>query len=167
MKAFKKLFSIVLAVAMILSMSVTAFAGTGKITILNPGDSETYTAYKIFDAEIVNVPTPTPDPEVTSDPNAEPTTTPEPEKMVKYTIDAGSDWLDVVYDTDNKTSRIAGLTFTEIKENDAVTGYTVTMGPGFTAENLASVLKDGIPENASTITFSAGSTAFLMTATIW
>ena len=46
----KKFFAIVLAVAMVLSMSVMAFAANnGKITVTNATDGQSYTAYRIFD----------------------------------------------------------------------------------------------------------------------
>ena len=50
MKTMKKLFAVALALAMTLALAVTAFAAdTGSITISNPQDGKTYTAYKIFD----------------------------------------------------------------------------------------------------------------------
>lgn len=49
MKTMKKLSAVVLALVMTLALAVTAFAATGSITISNPQDGKTYTAYKIFD----------------------------------------------------------------------------------------------------------------------
>lgn len=49
MKTMRKLFTVVLALAMTLALAVSAFADTGSITISNPQDGKTYTAYKIFD----------------------------------------------------------------------------------------------------------------------
>lgn len=49
MKTMKKLSAVVLALVMTLALAVTAFADTGSITISNPQDGKTYTAYKIFD----------------------------------------------------------------------------------------------------------------------
>ena len=49
MKTMRKLFTVLLALAMTLALAVTAFADTGSITISNPQDGKTYTAYKIFD----------------------------------------------------------------------------------------------------------------------
>lgn len=48
----KKIFSCMLVVALVLSMTVTAFAqeGTGSITITNATLGETYSVYKLFDA---------------------------------------------------------------------------------------------------------------------
>lgn len=47
----KKLFTVLLALAMTLALAVPAFAAdtTGSITITNPQGNHTYTAYKIFD----------------------------------------------------------------------------------------------------------------------
>ncbi len=49
MKTMRKLFTVLLAVAMTLALAVTAFAETGSITITNPQEGKDYTAYKIFD----------------------------------------------------------------------------------------------------------------------
>lgn len=51
MKTIRKLFTVLLALAMTLALAVPAFAAdtTGSITITNPQGDRTYTAYKIFD----------------------------------------------------------------------------------------------------------------------
>ena len=51
MKTMRKLFRVLLALAMTLALAVPAFAAetTGSITITNPQGDHTYTAYKIFD----------------------------------------------------------------------------------------------------------------------
>lgn len=51
MKTMRKLFTVLLALAMTLTLAVSAFAAgtTGSITITNPQGDNTYTAYKIFD----------------------------------------------------------------------------------------------------------------------
>lgn len=50
MKTMRKLFTVLLALAMTLALAVSAFAAdTGSITITNPQGDHTYTAYKIFD----------------------------------------------------------------------------------------------------------------------
>ena len=50
MKTMRKLFTVLLALAMTLALAVPAFAAdTGSITITNPQGDHTYTAYKIFD----------------------------------------------------------------------------------------------------------------------
>lgn len=51
MKQVRKLLGLLLALVMVFSLAVTAFAvnETGTITVDNPKEGETYTAYKIFD----------------------------------------------------------------------------------------------------------------------
>lgn len=51
MKTMRKLFTVLLALALTLALAVPAFAAdtTGSITITNPQGNHTYTAYKIFD----------------------------------------------------------------------------------------------------------------------
>lgn len=51
MKTMRKLFTVLLALAMTLALAVPAFAAdtTGSITITNPQGDRTYTTYKIFD----------------------------------------------------------------------------------------------------------------------
>lgn len=50
MKQTKKLFSIVLAIALVFAMAIPAFAaGDGKITITNAVEDHVYTAYKMLD----------------------------------------------------------------------------------------------------------------------
>lgn len=51
MKTMRKLFTVLLALAMTLALAVPAFAAdtTSSITITNPQGDRTYTAYKIFD----------------------------------------------------------------------------------------------------------------------
>ena len=63
MKKVKKFVSLILAAVMVMAMSVVAFAddgtqGTttakGTITVENPKEGESYTAYKIFDVTYSN-----------------------------------------------------------------------------------------------------------------
>lgn len=131
MKTAKKILSTLLVAVMILALSVTAFADTGKITVADAGDSN-YRAYKIFDAEVDD-----------TDPD---------EPKVVYTIAADSPWLEVVRNDDG-TSNIAGLTFGDTAP------YTVTWGPGFSAADFAETLKTNIPDTATPIAFTDGSTA--------
>lgn len=51
MKAYKKVFALLLALVMTMALAVTAFAvdEKGSITVKNPKDGIAYTAYKIFD----------------------------------------------------------------------------------------------------------------------
>ena len=50
MKTVARIASLLLALVMVFGLSVTAFAaGPGTITVDNPLEGQTYTAYKIFD----------------------------------------------------------------------------------------------------------------------
>ena len=52
MKHARKLASLLLALVMVFALATTAFAAetvTGTITVENPVEDQTYTAYKIFD----------------------------------------------------------------------------------------------------------------------
>lgn len=50
MKTMKKLTCVMVALVLMLALCVTAFAaGSGSITVDNPKEGVTYTAYKIFD----------------------------------------------------------------------------------------------------------------------
>ena len=94
MKSVKRISSLLLALLMILTMSVTTFAagttgteGTtekGTITIDNPVKDRTYTAYKIFDVVY----------------NGDKT-------AYSYTIDSGSAWFSTV-------QSYAGLKLTQV-----------------------------------------------------
>ena len=83
----KKLISILMALAIVLSLSVTAFAAenTGSITITNATIDQTYTVYKIFDASIKL--------------NADGTTA----EAVSYTIATDSQFFAVLFGADGKT----------------------------------------------------------------
>ncbi len=51
MKTTKKTLAVLLTLAMVFALGLTAFAAaTGSITVANPVNEKTYTAYKIFDA---------------------------------------------------------------------------------------------------------------------
>ena len=75
----KKFLSILMALTLVLSFSVTAFAAedTGSITITNATLGEDYHAYKIFDATFV-----------------------EGSNTVSYTIDRNSPFYPVFFDAD-------------------------------------------------------------------
>ncbi len=73
-KKIKKIASILLALVMVLGLSTTVFAaGEGSITIDNPREGATYTAYKIFDVSYT-----------------------EDKSSYAYTISKDSEWFGVV-----------------------------------------------------------------------
>ena len=125
MKTAKKLFASLLAVVMALALAVPAFAVgdgnegggettiKGSITITNPIDGVTYTAYKIFDVTY----------------NTD-------KAAYAYTISGQSQWFNVVYDS-TSGSKVDGLTITESTTKDI---YVVTAGEGFSAANFAKTL---------------------------
>jgi len=104
----KKLFAVLLAVAMLLSLGVTAFA-TGDITVANHPDQVAYKAYKVFD--VVNT-----------------------DGSLTYYIATNSAWKDILWKTEvdgdstvtvvTPQSQIPGLSFVPAVKN------TVTEGEG-------------------------------------
>lgn len=114
MKTMRKLFTVLLALAMTLALAVSAFAAeTGSITITNPQGDHTYTAYKIFDvtytADGVNY---------------------------SYTI---SD-TDAAFSTVKAYADVAanGLKLTAVANTNK---YNVSIGTGFSAASFAQYLK--------------------------
>ena len=119
MKSVKRISSLLLALLMILTMSVTTFAagttGTkGSITIDNPKADETYTAYKIFDV-------------VYSGDN------------YSYTIKDTNEWFDTVQSY--ATGGTKGLTLTPVTGKDI---YIVKTENTFSASNFSNVLKAAV-----------------------
>ena len=117
MKTMRKLFTVLLALAMTLALAVPAFAAdTGSITITNPQGDHTYTAYKIFDvtytADGVNY---------------------------SYTI---SD-TDAAFSTVKAYADVTaiGLTLTAV---DNTNKYNVSIGAGFSAASFAQHLKTNV-----------------------
>ena len=91
MKKMKKFVSLMLAAVMMMAMSVTAFAADsakGTITVENPIEGETYTAYKIFNVAYNDGKT-----------------------TYAYTISRNSEWYNDIKD-------YSGLTFTQINDSD-------------------------------------------------
>lgn len=118
MKKLRKVLALVLAMAMVLGMSATAFAEVeaGTITVDNPIAEQTYTAYKIFD--------------VTYDSS---------KSSYSYTIDSNSEWFSTVQAYANTEK--SGLTLALVNGS---TTYNVTITDDFSAPNFAKALKDAI-----------------------
>lgn len=113
MKTMRKLFRVLLALAMTLALAVPAFAAetTGSITITNPQGGHTYTAYKIFDVTYSGV-------------------------NHSYTI---SD-TDAAFDTVKAYADVPanGLNLTAVADTGK---YNVSSGAGFSAASFAQYLK--------------------------
>lgn len=125
MKHARKLASLLLALVMVFALATTAFATetggttttpTGSITVNNPQNGTTYTAYKIFDV-VYDEATP---------------------KHYSYTIDSTSAWFDTVNDYAIPNH---GLTLTEVL---GTTTYVVTTTSDFSAPEFAAALKTAL-----------------------
>lgn len=114
MKTMRKLFTVLLALAMTLALAVTAFADTGSITITNPQGDHTYTAYKIFDVTYSGA-------------------------NHSYTI---SD-TDAAFSTVKTYADVAanGLSLTAVANTNK---YIVSIGAGFSAASFAQHLKTNV-----------------------
>lgn len=117
MKTMKKLTCVMVALVLMLALCVTAFAaGSGSITVDNPKEGVTYTAYKIFDV-VYN-----------TDKNA-----------YSYTIAGISPWYSVV-DAYAKTAD-SYLTLAKAASEDT---YIVTTTAGFSAAKFSAALKAAV-----------------------
>ena len=123
MKHARKLASLLLALVMVFALATTAFAAgtvtpptTGTITVENPVENQTYTAYKIFD--------------VVYDTNGH----------YSYTIDRkNNEWYGTVSAyADDETH---GLKLTQVNSGDT---YVVTTRDGFSAPDFAAALKKDV-----------------------
>lgn len=116
MKTMRKLFRVLLALAMTLALAVPAFATetTGSITITNPQGDHTYTAYKIFDVTYSG-------------------------DNYSYTI---SD-TDTAFNTVKAYADVAanGLNLTAVADTGK---YNVSIGVGFSAASFAQHLKTNV-----------------------
>lgn len=116
MKTMRKLFRVLLALAMTLALAVPAFAAetTGSITITNPQGDHTYTAYKIFDVTYSG-------------------------DNYSYTI---SD-TDTAFNTVKAYADVAanGLNLTAVADTGK---YNVSIGVGFSAASFAQYLKTNV-----------------------
>ena len=123
MKHARKLASLLLALVMVFALATTAFAAgtvtpptTGTITVENPVEGQTYTAYKIFD--------------VVYDTN----------NHYSYTIDSSTNkWYDTVLAYANVSAH--DLKLTRVNGGDT---YVVTTGDRFSAPDFADALKDAL-----------------------
>lgn len=113
MKTMRKLFTVLLALAMTLALAVPAFAAdtTGSITITNPQGDHTYTAYKIFDVTYSG-------------------------DNYSYTISG----TDAAFNTVKAYADVAanGLKLTAVANTNK---YNVSFGAGFSAASFAQYLK--------------------------
>ena len=116
MKTMKKLTCVMVALVLMLALCVTAFAaGTGSITVDNPSNGVTYTAYKIFDV-VYN--------------------TDKDKNAYSYTIalNPKSPWYDVVATYD-------GVTLTPAATGDV---SIVTKNDNFSAAEFSNLLRTNI-----------------------
>ena len=136
MKHARKLASLLLALVMVFALATTAFAAgttptTGTITVENPVEGQTYTAYKIFD--------------VVYDANGH----------YSYTIDSTYEWYGTVLAYAKDTAH--GLTLTRVNDGNT---YVVTTNNDFSAPDFAAKLKENVSgktgkvltENGSSVT---------------
>ena len=123
MKHARKLASLLLALVMVFALATTAFADetvttptTGTITVENPVEGQTYTAYKIFDVVY------------------------DADGHYSYTIDSKTnEWYSTVSTYADNTTH--GLTLTRVNGGDT---YVVTTGDGFSAPDFAAKLKENV-----------------------
>ena len=115
MKHARKLASLLLALVMVFALATTAFAQDvtkGSITVENPVEGQTYTAYKIFDVVY------------------------DTSGHYSYTIDSKTNkWYSTVSAYANDEH---GLTLTQVNGGDT---YVVTIGKDFSAPDFADALK--------------------------
>ena len=126
MKHARKLASLLLALVMVFALATTAFAAgtgttstTGTITVENPVEDQTYTAYKIFD--------------VVYDTNGH----------YSYTIDRTNEWYGTVSAYASDTTH--GLKLTRVNGGNT---YVVTTVDGFSAPDFAAKLKENVSGKA-------------------
>ena len=117
MKTMKKLTCVMVALVLMLALCVTAFAaGPGSITVDNPSNGVTYTAYKIFDVVY----------------NTDKT-------AYSYTIAHSSPWYSVVDAYANTAD--SHLTLAKAASEDT---YIVTTTAGFSAAKFSVALKAAV-----------------------
>jgi len=124
----KKIVTLALALLMVLSLAGTAFADTtGSITLENPQEGQTYTAYKIFDVTI------------------------DGDKYA-YTIDENANaWFSTVKAYADVEAN--GLKLTEIGDTGV---WTVAVGDSFSAAKFSDVLKAAVSGKSGTALTASG-----------
>lgn len=151
MKHAKRFVCLLLAMVMVFALGITAFAKGGSITVDNPIDSKTYTAYKIFD--VVYDEKTVDGSSVAGDHYA-------------YTISSTSDWFTTVQTYANDSTK--GLTLTATA-NDA-TKYVVKATDAFSAPDFAKALQTALqttgfnPTGGITLTKSGDTATATVTA---
>lgn len=113
MKPIRRIFASMLALMLLVAVSVTVFAAEGgSITVENPKEGETYTAYQIFDV-VYNT----------------------DKSAYSYTIAADSQWLETV-------QGYAGVTLSDaVTDGSGNTYHIVTKNDNFSAAEFAKVLQ--------------------------
>lgn len=141
MRLAKRFTCVLLALVMILSLGVTAFAdevtpsttGSGSITIDNPIADMTYKAYKIFDVVYSGT-------------------------AYSYTISGDSEWFNVIATKGEDgavTSKVTGLTFAKVFNEET---YIVTQSESFNAATFANTLKENVSGKTGTELTASGTT---------
>ena len=129
MKHVKKLASLLLALVMVCALAATAFAAgeTGSITVDNPIEGQTYTAYQIFDVTYNTGNT-----------------------AYSYTIDSTSQWFGTVQTYAGTAGN--GLTLTQVNGS---TTYNVSTTADFSAPKFADALKADVAGKTGGIVLTA------------
>ena len=126
----KKLAILIATLTMVLCCTTTAFAaGTGSITVENAKESETYTAYKIFDLVY----------STTNDKYA-------------YTINSSNEWFN-----DVKTYAETADSKLTLTQKAGETTYVVEFQDGFSAPKFAEYLKDKTNTKTSGVVLTVSS----------
>lgn len=136
----KKLFAVLLAVAMLLSLGVTAFAaGTGTIVVADPPEDGKYLAYKIFDASVA--------------------TGASGDDTVAYSIAEDSPWFAILFTKTTDADGNVTITPKNAAANFKVTGtspYTVVAEDGYSPADFAEWLKTQTLPDATASAVNAG-----------